>query len=114
MARRNKLDLGAIRTVLEAERDELHRLSRTGAQERKPVELDQQSIGRLSRMDALQVQAMAQSVEERRQNRLKRIAQALKRLAEDEYGTCLTCGERIAPKRLAADPTVTQCVDCAA
>ncbi len=34
--------------------------------ERAPVELDQQTVGRLSRMDALQVQAMALETSRRR------------------------------------------------
>jgi len=78
------------------------------------VELDQSKVGRLSRMDAMQVQAMAQAVEVRRQGRLQRIDAALQRLAEADYGTCLECGEDIPMKRLAFDLTLAHCVDCAA
>jgi len=113
MSDRKKLDLKAIRRVLEEERQELLDMSTAAADERRPVELDQQSVGRLSRMDAMQVQAMAQAVETRRRGRLQRIEAALKRLETDDFGYCDECGEDIPAKRLEIDPTTTRCVDCA-
>ncbi|MEQ8344932.1 MAG: TraR/DksA family transcriptional regulator [Sneathiellaceae bacterium] len=83
------------------------------AEDRRPVELDQSSVGRLSRMDALQVQAMAQASERRRTEEVRRIAAALQRIADDEFGWCLRCGEAIADGRLDADPTATLCIGCA-
>ena len=80
---------------------------------RAPVTLDQQSVGRLSRMDAMQGQAMAQATERRRQDEIRRIEAALVRLNEGEYGYCITCGDDIDPKRLAFDPSVAVCIDCA-
>jgi len=77
------------------------------------VELDQSKVGRLSRMDALQAQAMAQASEQRREQTLRRIDAALKRIDDDDYGYCLKCDEEINPKRLEFDPTVTLCIDCA-
>ena len=114
MSDRPDLDLDAIREALEAERTALLELSTAAADERRPVELDQQSVGRLSRMDAMQVQAMAQAVEARRQGRLQRIEAALQRIEDGDYGYCLDCGEDIPAKRLAIDPIVERCVDCAA
>ena len=113
MTARPRRNAGKIRQRLERERNELLALSEAAAGERRPVELDQQSIGRLSRMDAMQVQAMAQSVEARRRARLPLIEAALRRLDEGEYGYCTDCGERIPAKRLAIDPTIARCVDCA-
>ncbi len=84
------------------------------AEWRKPVELDQQSVGRLSRMDAMQQQAMADAEARRRQTDIARIDAALTRIEEGDYGWCLTCGEAIAPKRLAIDPMATRCISCAA
>ena len=110
---RPDLDFEAIRQTLEQERADLLELSASVADERRTVELDQQSVGRLSRMDALQVQAMAKAVEARRQGRLRRIDAALRRLAEGDYGYCAECGEDIPAKRLAIDPTIARCVDCA-
>jgi DnaK suppressor protein len=77
------------------------------------VELDQTKVGRLSRMDAMQAQAMAQASEQRREQTLRQIAAALKRIDDDEYGYCLKCDEAINPKRLEFDPTVTLCIECA-
>jgi DnaK suppressor protein len=80
---------------------------------RRPVELDQQSVGRLSRMDALQMQAMAIETERRRQSRLARIETALERLDAGEFGECVVCGEPIAPRRLELDLTTPTCLRCA-
>lgn len=80
---------------------------------RKPVELDQQSIGRVSRMDAIQQQQMAQATERRRQIQLTRIKAALHRIEEDEYGYCAECGDEILEKRLEADPAIPTCTKCA-
>ena len=113
MTDRKDLTAGEIRERLELERSDLHEVSDGAAEARKPVELDQQSVGRLSRMDAMQVQAMAQAVELRRKGRLQRIQAALKRLEEGEFGYCADCGEDIPMKRLAVDLTLTHCVDCA-
>ena len=113
MAKRRHFDPKAVRKALERERAELLAVRESSADERRPVELDQQLVGRLTRMDALQVQAMAQAVEARRQGRLRRIEAALRRLADGEYGYCVECGEEIPMKRLDVDLALTHCVDCA-
>jgi len=113
MSDRRDVDLEAIRRVLEDERADLLHVSEATAEEQRPVELDQQSVGRLSRMDALQVQAMAQALEARRQGRLLRIEAALQRLDTGDYGFCEECGENIPAKRLEIDPATERCVDCA-
>ena len=97
---------------LKARLAELDAEDAAGAEGRKTVELDQQAVGRLSRMDALQSQAMAQAQARRRQVERQRIRAALLRLAEGEYGWCIDCGEAIAPARLAADPAVPKCAEC--
>ena len=45
---------------------------------------------------------------------LERVERALAKLDEGSYGTCDRCGGPIAPKRLAAMPDSTLCVECAA
>jgi DnaK suppressor protein len=107
------VDLAAIEERLRARRQELLRLTAAHEEESQPVELDQSSVGRLTRMDALQSQAMAVEVERRRIAELARIAGALERLEQGEYGYCVTCGEPIAPKRLELDPATPLCVNCA-
>jgi DnaK suppressor protein len=113
MSDRRDVDLQAIRRALEGERADLLHESEATAEEQRPVELDQQSVGRLSRMDALQVQAMAQALEARRQGRLLRIEAALRRLDAGDYGFCEECGEKIPTKRLEIDAATERCVDCA-
>ncbi len=80
---------------------------------RAPVTLQQDSVGRLSRMDAIQQQAMAQAQERRRVQERVRIKAALGRIDEGEWGYCVSCGEEIADARLANDPSVATCVKCA-
>ena len=107
------IDIDAQKKALEERRAALLTLSDVSSDSRAPVELDQQSVGRLSRMDALQGQAMAQETERRRKAELQRIEQALERIAEGDYGYCTICDEPIARKRLQLDPAVQTCVDCA-
>ena len=76
------------------------------------VTLDQQSVGRLSRMDALQSQVMAQATQKRRHVLRRGLLSALQRLKDDNFGFCEDCGEDIAPKRLEFNPTVLLCVGC--
>ncbi len=113
MRDRDDLDLEAIRRTLERELEALALSRAAGAEARRPVALDQQSVGRLSRMDAMQVQAMAKASDARRRQRARRIEAALRRLDDGEFGYCAACGEAIPAKRLAIDPTLAHCVDCA-
>ena len=93
---------------------QLDQEERLGEADRAPVSLDQESVGRLSRMDAIQVQAMALAAQRRRQAEKGRIEAALRRLDEGEFGYCAACGEPIAEGRLKHDPSVAQCIGCAA
>jgi len=98
--------------LLQSQR-ELRSLQQTGEAAAQVVDLDQTSVGRLSRMDALQGQAMSQEQVRRRQLELQRIAAALRRLDKGEFGDCRDCGEPIAVRRLEMDPTATLCIRCA-
>lgn len=106
------MDAAYFRARIEGEQQELRMLSDAGREARAPVELDQQSVGRLSRMDAIQQQSMDLARDERRKARLAVLAAALNRLDEDEFGYCLACGEDISRQRLEIDPVVTLCVNC--
>lgn len=77
------------------------------------VVLDQSSVGRLSRMDAIQGQQMAIESERRRKEQILQIKAALKRIQENDFGYCLSCGEEIALGRLSINPAATHCVACA-
>lgn len=93
-----------------AQLDELDAMTR---ESRKPVELDQTTQGRLSRMDALQVQAMQEATADRRRSERARAVAAIARMNDGDYGYCVSCGEDIPKKRLKHDPATPTCVDCA-
>jgi len=107
------MDMDYFKQRLLARRDELVAIAEAGEQGAATVELDQTRVGRLSRMDALQGQAMSQETQRRRTIELKRIAAALQRIDTGDYGFCLSCDEAIVSARLEIDPAATQCVACA-
>ena len=76
------------------------------------VKLDQTSVGRLSRMDAMQSQAMLKEASRRREETLRDISMALSRIESGDYGFCEECDERIAEKRLQINPTARYCIEC--
>ena len=76
------------------------------------VELDS-SIGRLSRMDALQNQQIALELKRRQENQLLRIENTVKRLAKGQYGLCGKCKKPIEEDRLEVFPDAVTCVRCA-
>jgi DnaK suppressor protein len=93
-------------------REELQAIAATGDEFAAVVELDQSKVGRLSRMDAMQAQAMAKASGQRREAMLRNIEAALKRIDDGDYGLCRDCDEPINPKRLEFDPTALRCIDC--
>ena len=113
MMSESKSESDAIKAALMQRRRDVQALIDGHGEDAKPVELDQTRVGRLSRMDALQSQAMAKETERRRQQELARIDVALERLEDGTYGECMDCGEMIAEKRLAFDPSAVLCIDCA-
>jgi DnaK suppressor protein len=98
---------------LQEELQGLQAASLQTAADRRPVELDQQSVGRLSRMDAMQQQAMAAAQEARRHGRIRAVEAAIRRVEAGEFGFCNDCGCFIGLRRLALEPTVMRCRDCA-
>ena len=108
-----KKQLNAWRQRLEDQIAELDVLDSMTRESRKPVELDQTTQGRLSRMDALQVQAMQEATADRRRSEKVRARAALERMETGDFGYCVSCGEDIPIKRLDHDPAVPTCVDCA-
>jgi len=77
------------------------------------VKLDQSAIGRVSRVDAMQQQAMALASQERQDEHLRRIKSALARIDDGEFGDCLQCLNEIPMARLEIDPSIELCLDCA-
>lgn len=108
------LDLDQAREKLLQEKTEILTAQGATADARRPVELDQQAVGRVSRIDAMQQQAMALEAGRRRERRLGLIDAALKRIEDGTFGYCAVCDEEIGARRLAIDLTVPKCISCAA
>ena len=113
MTIRKDIDLRVLKKKLLAHRQEILDDILSSEQSRQPVQLDQTTVGRLSRMNTLQDQAMALETSRRRDIELQHIDAALKRMTDGEYGYCQSCDEEISRKRLQIDPTASTCIDCA-
>lgn len=106
------MNLQHLRKLLLEKQQDLLAVRESGTQAAGTVTLDQTSVGRLSRMDALQSQAMLQEAVRRREQRLQEIAAALQRIESGDFGYCELCDEEIAEKRLEINPTVRYCIAC--
>lgn len=106
-------EIARFEQLLQERRRELAEAIASNESASATVELDQTRQGRLSRMDAMQQQAMAQETRRRRALDIRRIDAALERIAAGEYGFCLGCDGEIPAGRLEIDPAATLCVACA-
>ncbi len=76
------------------------------------VVLDQSKVGRLSRMDAMQQQNMADSLLKETQKRFSLARKALKKIENGDYSYCESCGEEIGFARLQVKPEALLCLSC--
>lgn len=106
---RDDIDFEYFKKRLEQRLDEIT----DGQKPVSPLELDPSRVGRLSRMDAMQQQAMTQAAARISAMEERRIRTALNRMASGEYGHCISCEEEIAEGRLQVDPSVLTCIACA-
>ena len=51
-------------------------------------------------------------IKDRERNLVLKIKEALERIANGNFGKCVSCGEEILEKRLLARPVTTHCLDC--
>ncbi len=102
-------ELGEMLRALEVELNEA--LVR-GEEASKTLELDQQSVGRISRMDSIQQQAMAASARRSMEARLGLVHSAIELHATDDFGFCRSCEEPIGYERLKARPETPLCLAC--
>ena len=107
------IDTAYFERALLAKQEELLGVSKLARESSSTVELDQSRMGRLSRMDAMQMQEMSKATGERRNNELRRVTAALARIDSGDYGYCEECGEDIPEARLKVDMAATHCVPCA-
>lgn len=108
----NKSNIQKFNKQLLNKQNELLELKQSLKKSAATVMLDQNSVGRLSRMDAMQAQQMAIESERRCEQHLIQIKAAMKRIENDDYGHCEVCDEEIILGRLSIDPAATRCVEC--
>ncbi len=107
------IDLNHMKRRLQQMQDDLAAVTAAATGGAGVVELDQSRVGRLSRMDALQAQAMSLESGRRRELLKHRLAAALLRIERGEFGDCVNCDEPIDPRRLEFDPSTLCCLQCA-
>ena len=108
----NKADQTKFRDLLLEKQRELELQVEAYSAATQPVTLDQQSVGRVSRIDAIQQQQMAVANQQQAQQLLVQVELAIQRIKSDTYGLCLSCDENIPVPRLVAQPFASLCVDC--
>lgn len=106
-------DVEQVRIRLEKILAELVDANSSAKQAAATVDLDQSRVGRLSRMDALQNQAISQSALSMRKQEIQQTKSALLRLDSGDYGLCVICDEVIDPRRLDHNPAAAMCIVCA-
>jgi DnaK suppressor protein len=104
--------LAELREEIERSLIRLRRSVKQAAAAEKPIALDQTTVGRLSRMDALQNQHFNQGLQEREAANLVQMEEALRRLDEGSYGICADCAEPIPFPRLQVFPETLHCTSC--
>ncbi|VAX22330.1 hypothetical protein MNBD_NITROSPINAE02-1395, partial [hydrothermal vent metagenome] len=82
----DKQNIENMKKLLIARSEALEAGVMRGAKDAEPVILDQQKVGRISRMDAMQVQAMSAETNRRRAIELAAVRAALERIEKDDYG----------------------------
>lgn len=76
------------------------------------VTLDQSSVGRVSRVDAMQQQSMAVSTRAKAEASLRKVIIALQRMDREDFGYCGQCDEPIQFNRLKVQPQASHCLKC--
>lgn len=71
------------------------------------------SLGRISRMDAINNKSVMESALRNKRNKLTRLKTALAKIEDENFGHCTSCGNEIQEKRLIYLPESDRCVRCA-
>lgn len=108
----NQKDITPIKSIIRRRIEGLNELLGNNTEDTNPIEPDV-SIGRLSRLDAMQMQQMALEQKRRHESELKKLKEALKRIENGSYGKCMMCRQPIAFVRLEAQPDALLCISCA-
>jgi len=94
------------------QKEQLETLLVSNKETSEPVQLDQQALGRVSRIDAIQQQKMAAANRIAQEQTLRRTLIALKKAEDGSYGYCDECDDLIRYERLAIKPETPLCIGC--
>lgn len=103
--------LSQLKAQLEGALRDVEQALEASAANAQPVDLEL-SIGRLSRVDAMQQQHMALAQRRRLEQQRQQIQSALSRVQRESYGACVRCEEPIGFARLSARPEGPLCREC--
>jgi len=101
-----------LRLVLQSNKTKLEQQLLDAESATGVVILDQSSVGRVSRVDAMQQQSMAVSTRAKAEASLRKILKALKRMEAEDFGYCGQCDEPIQFNRLKVQPQASHCLKC--
>lgn len=101
-----------ITAGLQKEKEKLERKIRSLKEETQPVSPDD-SIGRVSRMDAINNKSVNEAALRKAEDRLKNVLLSLENIDEPDFGKCRNCGKPIPFGRLMVMPGSSTCVACA-
>lgn len=106
------LDKKAIKLKIEEE-IERTKLDITQLEEQvKPIS-PENSIGRLSRLDAINNKSVAENSLAKSNEKLQKLLKSLSKIDDDNFGICVRCNNPIPLGRIMLMPQATKCVNCA-
>ena len=104
-------DKKIYRKSLEEDLLAVERYLKSSTEAAAAVEPDK-SLGRLSRLEAMQDQQLVMEMRRRKKRQLVEIKTALSKLEMGNYGICIFCSLEISAERLKAAPEVQTCIRC--
>ncbi len=102
-----KTELSKFKKILETKRDELEQIVR----KRDAITIEK-SADALDEVQHAAERELAIRNLDRESQLLRSVRSALRRIEEGSFGICLHCEEEISPKRLAAVPWTSLCIQC--
>ncbi|HEX8904111.1 MAG TPA: TraR/DksA C4-type zinc finger protein [Longimicrobiaceae bacterium] len=105
--------ISMVRDELLRSLSKLERSLKISGESARPRDLEQDTVGRLSRIDAIQNAGLTANLEERERSQLRQVVEALRRIEAGTYGACHGCGGPIPYERLLVFPETLACAACA-
>jgi DnaK suppressor protein len=104
--------IATVRDELLRSLNKLERSLKISGESARPRDLEQDTVGRLSRIDAIQNAGLTANLEERERQQLGQVVDALRRIEDGTYGACNGCGGPIPFERLMVFPETRACSAC--